>query len=206
MSSTKQYTPTTTARPTWREREALKERQQREAATRAAEEQQRRTYANTEENFPTTMRARNTSTRNAGSKFAELANKWQVEEEIERQLENYRRANSERERDLIRDTVVFLRSRRTVEDDDELSTIPDEEVEEDVSEKYPTHGKRGTNTEPDSEGWRTIVKRTRKQKRTLTEAELAQKYRDEFFGHGEDGEDADVNGDLTDRNQRRQFY
>jgi hypothetical protein len=40
MSTTKQYTPTTTARPTWRDREAQRrERQQREAARIAAEEE-----------------------------------------------------------------------------------------------------------------------------------------------------------------------
>ena len=67
------------------------------------------------------------------------------------------------------------------------------------------HGRRGTYTEPDSEGFRTVTRRARKQVRTLTEAELARKYRAEFFGE-DDEEEEDVNGDLTDRNQRRDFY
>lgn len=205
MSSIKQYTPTATARPTWRERSAIKRREQHEAEARAIEEEQRRHYANTEENFPTTMKA-TTTTGNTGSKFADLATKWQVEEEMGRQLERYRKAKSERDRNMIRDTIVFLRNRRLDDIEDDSSTLTYGEEVEDFNTMYPTHGPRGTNTEPDAEGWRMVVKRTRKQKYTLTEAELAQKYRDEFFGDAEDGEEADMNGDLTDRNQRRQFY
>jgi hypothetical protein len=50
-----------------------------------------------------------------------------------------------------------------------------------------------------------VTKTARKKARTLTEAELARKYRAEFFGE-EDEDEEDVNGDLTDRNQRRDFY
>jgi hypothetical protein len=204
MSSTKQYTPTTTARPTWRDREAQKERNQREAATRAAEEQQRKKIAKTEENFPTTIKPSNRMTIRPEGKFAELAAKWQVEEEL------YRTAKNARERKIIYDTVMFIRSggapRESYDEDDyeeDYATVVPEE--ESLEEKFPPHGKRGTYTAPDSEGWRLVTKKTRKQRRELTEAELVQKYRDEFFGEG-DEEDADHNGDLTERNQRREFY
>lgn len=198
------------SRPSWREREALKERQQREAAAKAADEQQRRQYANNESNFPTTMAVRPALTKTAVPQgFSAMASKWQQQEELERQLEAYRKSNSDRERRAILDTVYILRRRRAgFEDDvdDDVSTVPDESPEEDLAEKFPPHGKRGTYTEPDEEGWRLVIKRQRKQKRTLTEAELAKKYREEFFGDREDDSDDDMNGDLTDRNQRREFY
>lgn len=218
MSSTttsKQYTPTATARPTWREREAQKERQQREAVARAADDVQRKKIAKTEENFPTTMKPINRMTIRPPGKFAELATKWQVEEEIERQLENYRRAKNDRERNTVRDTVIFLRSRHTRDDDYyeseeealERETMAYEEEVEELSreEMFPAHGRRGRSTAPDSEGWRLVTRKTRKQPQELTEAQLVQKYRDEFFG-GDAEDEEDVNGDLTDRNQRRQFY
>lgn len=198
------------SRPSWREREALKERQQREAAAKAADEQQRRQYANNESNFPTTMAVRPALTKTAVPQgFSAMASKWQQQEELERQLEAYRKSNSDRERRAILDTVYILRRRRAgFEDDvdDDVSTVPDESPEEDLAEKFPPHGKRGTYTEPDEEGWRLVIKRQRKQKRTLTEAELAKKYREEFFERDDGDSEDDMNGDLTDRNQRREFY
>ena len=215
-TNSKKYTPTATARPTWREREAIKERQQREAVARAADDAQRKKIAKTEENFPTTMKPTTRVTIRPPGKFAELATKWQVEEEIDRQLENYRKAKNDRERGVIRDSVIFLRNRRTRDDDyyeseeeaierENMMSYEEDEEEETMDEKFPPHGKRGTYTAPDIEGWRTVVRKTRKQPRELTEAELVQKYRDEFFG-GEDEDEVDHNGDLTERNQRRQFY
>jgi hypothetical protein len=217
MNSTKRYTPTTTARPTWREREATKERQQREAVARAADDAQRKKIAKTEENFPTTMKPVDRVTIRPPGKFAELATKWQVEAEIDRQLESYRKAKNDRERNVIRNSVIFLRNRRTRDDDyyeseeealerENMSYEADEVEEETPDEKFPPHGKRGTYTAPDIEGWRTVIRRTRKQPRELTEADLVRKYREEFFGEGEDDGDVDHNGDLTDRNQRREFY
>jgi hypothetical protein len=221
MSSTsnKQYTPTAVARPNWREREAQKERQQREAARMAIEEAQRKKIAKTEENFPTTMGAAKQMRVHGGpaGKFAELAQKWQVDEELERKIEEYRNARDERKRSDVLNTIVFLRRRREEvdngyddEEDYESHTPPyydDQPSPAELNEKFPAHGRRGTYTEPDAEGWRMVIKRTRKQPRELTEAELVQKYRREFFGEntGEDGDD-DMNGDLTDRNQRREFY
>lgn len=204
MSSTKQYTPTTTARPTWREREAQKERQQREAVSRAADEAQRKKIAKTEENFPTTIKASDRMVLRPAGKFAELATKWQSDEAA-----LYRQAKTERERKIIRDTVLFLRSRGSADRYDEDEEYEEEEepvVQNDLNEQFPAHGRRGRSTAPDSEGWRLVTKKTRKQPRELTEAELHQKYREEFFGEGVEEEDGDMNGDLTDRNQRRNFY
>jgi hypothetical protein len=210
MSSTtsKQYTPTATARPSWREREAQKERQQREAVARAAEEARQTKIAKTETNFPSTMQPIQTMRVHGGpaGKFAELATKWQVEEQIKRELENYRKASNDRERAVIRDSVIFLRNRRTRDDDSYESEDEEEErVVETLDERFPPHGPRGTFTPPDNEGWRLVTRKTRRQPRELTQAQLAQKYRDEFYG-GDAEDEAEVNDDYDDRAQRRQFY
>ena len=195
----------TTTRTTWREREAQKERQQREAVARAAEDVQRKRIAKTEENFPTTIQPVNHMTIMPIGKFAELATKWQIDEEI-----MYRHAKNDRERKVIRDTVMFLRShgaaeRPRYEEEYEEEDESWEVVEEPLSVRYPPHGRRGRCTSPDGDGWRLVTKKLpRKQPRTLTEAELAQKYRNAFYAGDE--EEADVNGDLADRNQRRDFY
>ena len=55
--SSKQYTPTATARPTWRDREAQKQREQRDQARKAAEDAELQKFALTEENFPTLSQA-----------------------------------------------------------------------------------------------------------------------------------------------------
>jgi hypothetical protein len=195
-----------TPRTTWREREMQKERQQREAVARAADDALRARLTKTEANFPTTMALPTQMTVMDGGSFAEKAALWQADDET-----LYRHARSARERKIIRDTVSFLRSGgaqpryRPEEEMDAQSDAPSGAEDVSPSTLYPPHGRRGTYTEPDAEGFRTVTRRTRAKPRTLTEAELARKYRAEFFGE-EDEEEEDVNGDLTDRNQRRDFY
>lgn len=201
MNTTQQqnYKPVAYARPNWREREALKEKQQREAAQKYAEEMQRKQYANTEENFPTMMTPTKRKAEGAPQGFSNLAKKWQQDDELEQKLEAYRKSKTEMERRALLGSIYVLRQRRMgdYEDDEvyeearvlEAQTMQREE--EDLNEKFPPHGRRGTYSEPDSEGWRTVLKRVRKQKRTLTEAELAQKYRDEFF-EKDDEDDNDL--------------
>ena len=199
-STTKQYTPTATARPTWREREAQKMRHQREAVARAAEEAHAKSFAKTEENFPTTMRPSDRVTIRPPGRFAELATKMQADDDMQHRVRKVRT--------VIYDTVIPVRSGRRAYQDEEEDYMDEDEDQPrtDLEERFPPHGKRGTYTAPDSEGWRLVTKKLKKQPRELTEAELIKKYRDTFFGEGEDDEEADHNGDLTDRNQRRQFY
>jgi len=207
--STKQYTPTATARPTWRDREAQKNREQAEAARRAAEEAELKKFALTEENFPTLSQASQMLVHGGPrGKFAELASKLNAtpeappEEEtiaptvtVRNKSKRYQRPDDDEE------SYIYVR--------DDASTVIDDTPKESLNDKYPPHGKRGTYSAPDHEGWRYVLKKkAKKTKRTLTEAELQKKYREEFFG--ENGEDADgnvdMNADLTERNQRREFY
>ena len=206
-SNTKRYTPTTTARPTWREREAMKERQQREAARLAVEEAERKKVAKTEENFPAMIQPPEQMRVFSGpsGRFVELANKMQQDEEsaIAKKKARARKVATD-------SAVLFVRSgsrRQTTYDEyDEYEEDEQVSTQEDINEIFPPHGKRGTYSEPDYEGWRTVTKKTRKQPRELTEAELVKKYRDTFFGEGDETDDVDLNGDLTERNQRREFY
>jgi hypothetical protein len=134
----------------------------------------------------------------------------QVDKEIDRKMEEYRKAKSERERTTILNTVVYLSKRREyVDEEDDYSyeeeVAPPTTPKENLAEKYPPHGKRGTCSPPDYEGWRTVLKKRRKQKRELTEAELIKKYREEFFDE-EGEEEKEMNGQLAEASQRRDFY
>lgn len=149
-----------------------------------------------------------------------------IKDELRKQMEAYRRATSERERrNIINGVVIVRRPRRHHYEEDDVSTI----VEDYDDERYPPHGKRGTYgpvisdpqfgeiaaqhapTNPDgtrptadefSEGWRLVTKRVRR-KRVMTNAELE---RAAALSQDEDSEEGDHNGDLTERNQRRDFY
>jgi hypothetical protein len=132
-------------------------------------------------------------------------------EEAEAQMEAYRKGSRRGGRRMIYDTMVFLRRRQMQTDEDEEEDVESVTPTTDsLEELYPQHGRRGRSSEiywdPEhGDGWRMVTKKMRKQKRELTEAELAQKYREEFFGEG-DEDDADMNGDLAENGHRRQFY
>lgn len=188
----------------WRAREAAKENYRREAAKKAAEETERKRYENTEENFPTLLGTAHRMTIHPQG-FSTLANKWREEDELEKKLEAYKKARSEKERREIVDSIYVFRqqtkrSSPVYEDEQPLPVVP----KSPMTEKYLGHGKRGTYTLPDSDGWRIVQKKRRKEKRELTEAELYQKYINTRTD--EDEEHGDMNEDLTEKNQRREFY
>lgn len=140
--------------------------------------------------------------------FSKMANNWREEEEVKKQVEAYRKAKSARERREILHEVMKFRRHHASHDDDYRDEDVHDELDEgaELNEKFPPHGRRGRYSPPDSEGWRLVTRYTHKQKRELTEAELAQKYRETFFENSDDGNDGDMNGDLTEKNQRREFY
>lgn len=178
----------------WRERQAQK-----------AEEADRKKYANTENNFPTLVTTAHRINAETPQGYASMANDWREQQELAKQLEAYRTAKTARERRTILNSVYIFRKRGALAEDDDEEDFEEVDTTNLVGEEFPPHGPRGTYSEVYGDGWRLVVRRQRKQKRELTNAELAQKYRDEFFETAEDGDD-DVNGDLTDRNQRREFY
>lgn len=208
--SSKQYTPTATARPTWRDREAQKQREQRDQARKAAEDAELQKFALTEENFPTLSQANQMLVHGGPrGKFAELASKLNAVTEVEVKEDDVAptvtiRNNNKRFQRVDEDVESYV----YVRDDEESVETP--APKQGLNEKWPPHGKRGTYSGPDHEGWRYVTKKkAKKTKRTLTESELQRKYREEFFGEDDtDGQQqhVDMNADLTERNQRREFY
>ena len=153
-----------------------------------------------------------------------------MKDELRKQMEAYRRATSERERrNIVNGVVILRRPRRQNYAEDEYDESTSFVEEDDINEQFPPHGKRGRysavfsdpqfgeiaarqappnpdGSRPTAEefthGWREVTKRVRR-KRVLTNAELERA----AAGPAEDdSEDGDLNGDLTDRNQRRDFY
>lgn len=196
----------TTRTPTnWRAREAAKEQERREVARRTTEEADRKRYEKTETNFPNLV-AKSNRVVIPPQGFSKLAQKWQEDDSIEKQMEAYKRASSERERQII-----IHRFRHSIEEpvyEDEYDGEYEEEEEPQpripMTVQFPGHGKRHTFTLPDNEGWRTVVRRALKKKRELTNMELYRKY---MNTHGDDDSQSEgMNEDLTERDQRREFY
>ena len=156
--------------------------------------------------------------------FAQKADEWRAERELKAQLDAYRKAKTARERRAILNTVYIFQQRGnesagptcrrcggphwtlTCEEADNDTEIYEDEEELTLEEQFPPHGRRGTYTAPDAEGWRTVTRLAfRPPRGELTEEQLHQLYVSRG-NDANDDEDADLNGDLTDRNQRREFY
>lgn len=198
---------------TWRQREAFKAQKQKDEAHRKQTEK-------TETNFPSLVALAH-RIHIAPQGFAEKADAWRVEQELKSQMDAYRKAKTARERRTILNTVYIFQQRGNADGGPECRncggphwtlTCEDqadeeefvEQEEDPMSVQFPPHGRRGTYTAPDSEGWRFVIRRLRVVKQEKTEDELHQMY--VARGNDANESEADVNADLTDRNQRRQFY
>jgi hypothetical protein len=164
-----------------------------------------RHIAKTEENFPTTLASTVRSAVYEGPDMAERILEAHIQEEVHRRVEAYRASMEARENRNMRNGVfLFRKSRGGYQDDEEESE--DGSYAPTNDDKYPGHGKRGTFTEADEDGWRTVVKRVRR-KRELTDAELERKWRADILHEEENEEEhVDYNGELTEVDQRREFY
>jgi hypothetical protein len=184
MSTNKQRT-------TWRQREAEK-----------ARAEQMKHIAKTEDNFPTTIAATARAVSMPG--MADRLLEAHIKEEVRKQVEAYRAAMQAREkRNIVNSVFMFNRSRGSYQEDEESDAGSYIIVEE---EKWTGHGKRGTYTEPDEEGWRIVTKRLRR-KRELSDAEMERKWRADILNEeDEEQEQADYNGELSENGQRREFY
>lgn len=191
MSSTRNPTQN------WRQKQAEKDRI-------ASEQARQKKVAKTEENFPTTLVA--TAHRmvvNDGPDLAARLLEAHIKEEVRKQVAAYHQAESDRERRNIVNGVYIFRRGRATEDEEEYDDEESVAPPMSLSEQFPAHGRRGFSTEPDSEGWRLVTKRWR-HKKMLTNAQLERLAA--LPGEDEWDEENDQNGDLTDRNQRREFY
>lgn len=192
---------------TWRQREAFKAQQRKDETHRKQTEK-------TETNFPTLVTTAHRIPESPQG-FAQKAEEWRMEQELK---DAYRKAKTGRERRAILNTVYIFQQRGNAGSGPEcrncggphwtLTCEDQADEEEDIivteEEQFPPHGRRGTYSAPDAEGWRFVTRRQRVAKQEKTEAELHQMYlaRGNDVNENED----DVNGDLTERNQRREFY
>jgi hypothetical protein len=193
----------------WRQRMAEKERREKEAVAHALEQERLKHTVLNESNFPSDLISTAHPVTSQMQGFATRAAEAERKDQIEQTVREYRhqRAKFEAEtNNRIASGVVTFRELgfRQPKFVDEEDFYEDEKVEApNLDELYPPHRSTRYCTPPDSEGWRRVVRYTRK-KRELTNAELERMARAEILG--EDADDNDVNADLTDRNQRRQFY
>lgn len=168
-------------RNVWPDRAA----EQREAARKAEEEQKRRTEMN-ETNFPTLSVAHPVN-QLSGNQFARLAQQWAVDDEVNRQMTEYKKAQEAADR---RDTeqIMARRVRRRYarhdvdQDEEELAPPPREPVAPGIE---------------DDVGWTEVKRKTRKPKRELTIEELDERARRQE----EDDQEEDFNGHLFESNR-----
>jgi hypothetical protein len=179
-------------RITWRQREAEKNRLAKA-----------KHIAKTEENFPSTLASTVRAIVHEGPGMAERILEAHIQEEVRRRMDQYRASTEARERrDMVNGVFLFRKSRGGYQDD-EVSEEGSYIIEEE--ERYPGHGKRGTYTDADNDGWRIVTKRLSR-KRELTDAEMERKWRSNILNEEEEQEQADYNGELSENGQRREFY
>jgi hypothetical protein len=182
------YRPSYTPRyGNWREREALKEKARQEAERLRKEAEEKARLAMNDVNFPA-MSGQAGLKQQQGPQgdftFAELAQEWQIKDDIHERHEQVRRDKQDRERVMMNGVYVMSR----------VSTV--EEPQQFVVNVAPEKPK----SKPifDEDGFQQVTKKQRKEKRELTEAEIAAKY-----AHiPEEEENGDYNADLMETGHR----
>lgn len=163
-------------RNVWPDREAEK----REAERKAAEEQKRRMEMN-ETNFPGLSTARPVNSRDALGGFAQLAQKWAIDDEVDRKMAEYKKF----QKAVDNVETNRIQARRAQQSRYERH---EEEYEEDLAPAPVT----ATSGIEDDGGWTEVKRKTRKPKRELTVEEMDERDRqrqqsenasDEFNGH-----------------------
>ena len=190
---------------------AEKERREREAVAAAAEQERLKHTVLNETNFPSHLVSTahplpKTQLHGFASRAAEAEEK-DRHEKLVNQTKRHRDRMNRMTGELFAGSLHRVRTsrRRYANDEEQEEVIQPTMTPDEVNELYPRHGSRRFSTDPDAEGWREVIRYCRK-KRVLTEAELERKARAEILGEESEEEDEDHNGDLTDRNQRREFY
>lgn len=175
----------------WKEREAAKQRAREEAERLRKEAEQKARLAVTETNFPTlgesTVRTNNPQ---FSTSFADLAEEWKVKDEMTEARERLRKERENRERVLMNGVYVMSRSGYSEPAIEPLPTIVE------TKKKGPTI---------EADGFQIVENRkTRKEKRELTEAELYRKYQ-EAGSESDNEEDGGHNGHLFDNNRHDHY-
>lgn len=164
-----------------RAREAEKARQRKELEAKQAEELQRRSLIKSETNFPTLVKkSEKMVVPDFDATFASKAVEWKDAEDRERRLAEFRaKEAAQRHAEFMAMAMIpRVGFRRSVYEEEE-----EEEPEPDTLNHPP---------KVDSDGWQEVKMKARKQKHTLSCAELAEKYAEA----GDEEEDGEYNVEL----------
>jgi len=198
---------TTNTRSNWRQRMVEKDRREREAVAAAAEQERLKHTVLNETNFPSHLvsTAHPLTYRLPLNGFASRAAEAEEKDQHQKLVQEHKRhrARMDRLSNQMLAPRLHRRHRLDYDEEGEVEVQANKHLSG-LDELYPRHRGRHFSTEPDAEGWREVIRYHRK-KRVLTNAELERKARAEILGEDSE-EEQDLNGDLTDRNQRRDFY
>ncbi len=175
----------------WREREAMKQKAREEADRLRKEAEEKAKLAVNDTNFPAISRVAAPAQRGPQGEFtfAELAQEWQLKDDIHERREQVRRDKQDRERMMMNGIYVMSR------------TASVDEPQQFVVNVIPEKSKPMLRL--DEDGFQQVTRKSRKEQRELTEAEIAAKY-----AHipEEDEDDADHNADLLERGYRHDHH
>jgi hypothetical protein len=157
---------------------------------KAAEEVARKKTELTEANFPTLVDTARPLTAVGGNHFAELAEKWNMDEEVNKKMEAYRRDKAAR---AARETehIMAFHHRRTYGEDYYEAPVE--------SPTYSAPASTAPRNQPDSDGWVEVSRKVRKPKRELTIAEM--EARDANLDDDSETNPDDFNGNLFESNR-----
>lgn len=141
----------------------------------------------TETNFPSLTSARPTTAK-SGSQYARLAEKWAVDEEVDRRMAEYKRLQEEADkRDMERIAARHAQRTRYARHDEEY------DEEELAPSATPATAAGGFG---DDEGWTEVKRKTYKPKRELTVEEM-----DELERKRQEEDTTEFNAHLFDSNR-----
>jgi hypothetical protein len=170
-----------------RSREAEYDRRRKEEEAKRAEELQRKSLIKSETNFPILVKkSEKMVVPDFDASFASKATEWKETEERDRRLAEFRaKEAAQRHAEFMAMAMIpRVGIRRTVYEEDE-----EEDEEPDILNHPP---------KVDSDGWQEVKAKARKQKYTLSCAELAEKYAEA----GDEEEDGEYNVELFESKRR----
>jgi hypothetical protein len=171
-------------RNAWPDRAA----EQREAARKADEETRKKNEMN-ETNFPSLSTA-HPMNRTDGNRFAQLAQRWAVDDEVDRRMADYKTAQEAADKREA-EQIMARRVRRR------RDARHDEEQDEEELAPLPEVPRQNTLGIEDDVGWIDVKRKTRKLKIEMTIEELDERARRQDEENHED----DFNGHLFESNR-----
>lgn len=161
----------------------------KEAERKAKEEAERKKTELTDTNFPTLVGTARPITAVGGTHFADLAEKWNMDAEVDKRMEAYRRDKAMRASRETERVMAFHHRRAYGED----------YYEAPVESTYSAPSLGPARNQPDADGWIEVSRKVRKPKRDLTIEEM--EARDAELDDHSDTNPDDFNGNLFESNR-----